>query len=426
MGILRKSSGIAAVTLGLAGLLSGGLLTPAAAGKETAKLTPTSFGLEASGYASKVKGGQVPTGSDKIAYGVVACTNKAGMENANSQADGDLGNGFAFQGASTRAWTTKTDDAVSAWSRHKIDKITLVGSPLGDVNLKALVSTSHAWHNSTGFHGASTSSLGAIEFAPAIGEPQEFPVPSPGQSVTIPGVAEIGLGTGKNATSGDEAITNINALRVHTLFSDSVMRSGHTRAAITGGVTSALYGGSAFATKLTALDGLLTSGRTVPTSVPCVGTDGEWTTNHADNTDLSGSMLASGLTSRQQSGPTAPGGRPEVTTISRVGLVNLGGGLEVQTVKGRAHAVQTASGYGLDIHGTSIGGITYNGEEQAFPDGEDVMEIPGVATFERAIVTRGPRSISVTALRVTLLDGTESVGILDLGYAKAALQPSGV
>jgi hypothetical protein len=97
MGILRKSSGIAAVTLGLAGLLSGGLLTPAAAGKETAKLTPTSFGLEASGYASKVKGGQVPTGSDKIAYGVVSCTNKAGMENANSQADGDLGNGFAFQ-----------------------------------------------------------------------------------------------------------------------------------------------------------------------------------------------------------------------------------------------------------------------------------------------------------------------------------------
>jgi hypothetical protein len=187
-----------------------------------------------------------------------------------------------------------------------------------------------------------------------------------------------------------------------------------------------VYGGSAFATKLTALDDILTSGRTVPTSVPCVGTDGAWTDNQASDTDLSGNLLASGLTSRQQSGPTAPGGRPEVTTSSRVGLADLGDGLLVQVVKARAHVMRTATGYETDIAGTSIGGITYNGEEQTFPEGEDVIEIPGVATLQRAIVTEGPRSISVVGLRVTLLDGSQAVGVLDLGYAKAALQPSGV
>jgi hypothetical protein len=425
MTILRKSAAITvAGALALAGLV--GASTSAVGGKETVRLTPTGFGLEASGYASKMRGGQVPTGSDKVAYAVVACTNEGGVENTNAEADGDLDNGMAFQGASTRAWTTTAGAQVSSWSRHRIDKVRLVGSPLGELNLQGIVATSHAWHDATGFHGESSSSLGAIIFEPAVGEPQTFPVPSPGQAVTVPGVAEISLGVGNNKTSADGAATNINALRVHSLLTQSTSRIGHTHAAIDDGVKSALYGGSAYATKLTALNDLLTSGRTVPTSVPCVGTDGDWTDNHANDTDLSGNLLASGLTSRQQSGRTAPGGRPEVTAASRVGLVDLGGGLEVQMVKAKAHVMKTASGYTTDIAGTSIGGVTYNGTEQEFPEGENVMEIPGVATLERAIVEQGPRSISVTGLRVTLLEGTEAVGILDLGFAKAALQPSGL
>jgi hypothetical protein len=426
MNTLRKSSAIAvAGALALGGLV--GASTSAVGGKEkTARLTPTAFGLEASGYASKVMGGEVPTGSDKVAYAVVACTNKGGVENTNAEADGDLDNGMAFQGASTRSWTSTAGDKVSSWSRHRIDKVTLVGSPLGDLSLNGIVATSHAWHDATGFHGESSSSLGAIVFEPAVGEPQNFPVPSPGQAVTVPGVAEISLGVGNNKTRADGAATNINAVRVHSLLSQSTSRIGHAHAAIEDGVKSALYGGSAYATKLTALNGVLTSGRTVPTSVPGVGTDGEWTDNLANVTGLSGNLLASGLTSRQQSGRTAPGGRPEVTTASRVGLVDLGGGLEVQMVKAKAHVMKTASGYTTDIAGTSIGGITYNGEDQEFPEGEKVMEIPGVATFERAIVEQGPRSISVTGLRVTLLDGTDAVGVLDLGFAKAALQPSGL
>jgi hypothetical protein len=425
MKTLRKSSGIAvAVVLGLSGFASGGI-TASAAGAP-AQLKPTPFALEASGYASKLKGGQLPTGSDKVAYTVVSCTNKAGIDHTNTEADGDLGNGVGIQGATTRAWTTKKAKKVSAWSRHKIDKITLLDTPLGDVNLRALVSTSHAWHDSTGFHAKSTSTLGSIEFAPVIGEPQEFPIPSPGQSVTIPGVVEIGLGTGKNVTDANEAITNTNGLLLRTLFSDSVLRIGHTRAAISDGVETALYHGSAFATKLTALDGILSSGRTVPTSVPCEGSDGEWRVNRASDTDLSGTFLASGLSSRERSGLTGPGHRPEVTTISRVGHLSLGGGLELQAIRARAHAVKKAHGYGLDIGGTSIGGITYNGQEQTFPLDQDVMEIPGIAKFERAIVTRGSHGITVTALRVTLLDGTQATAVLDLGNATAAILPSGL
>jgi hypothetical protein len=425
MNTLRKSSGVAIVlALGISGLaVAGG--TASAAGA-TARLKPTSFELEASGYASKLVGGQLPTGSDKVAYTVVSCTNKAGVQHVNTETDGDLGNGLSFQGATTRAWTTKKGQKVSAWSRHRINKVTLLDTPLGDLSLRAIVSTSHAWHDKTGFHGKSTSTLGAIEFAPIVGPPQQIPIPSPGQSVTVPGLAQITLGTGKNVTNAKEAITNTNGLFIHLLLTDTSMRIAHTRAAINNRVQTAMYHGSAYATKLTALSGILTSGRTVPTSVPCTGSGGKWTSNKTSHADLSTSLLASGLSSRQRSGLTGPGKRPEVTAISRIGRVNLGAGLEVQVIRARAHAVKKAHGYGLDISGTSVGGITYNGQEQTFPLDQNVMEIPGVAKFERAIVTRGAHRISVTALRVTLLDGTQAVTVLDLGNATAGIVPSGL
>jgi hypothetical protein len=435
MSILRKSSAIGfATSVAVVGLVGGGLAGPASGAKapasaakaaKAAKVTATDFGLEAWGFASKVAGGDVPTGSDKTAYSVVACTNKAGVSSANTETDGDLGDGVAFHGAATRAWTSRSGDTVSTWSRHHINQVTVAGSPLGDLRLEDLVSRSHAWHDSSGFHGTSSSSLGAIVLEPAVGEPQTFPVPSPGQSVTVPGVAEITLGVGDTNVTADGADTNVSALRVRTLFSDSNARLAQTHAGIEDGAKTALYRGTAYATSLTAVDDLLTNGRTVSTSVPCVGTDGNWTDNHLSDTDLSGSMLASGLSSRQQSGLTAPGQRPEVTTASRAGLVDLGDGLLVRAVKARAHVMKTATGYRRDIAGTSVGGITFNGEEQEFPEGENVMEIPGVAKIERAIVTRGPRSIEVTGLRVTLLDGTQAVGVLDLAFAKARLVPSG-
>jgi hypothetical protein len=231
-------------------------------------------------------------------------------------------------------------------------------------------------------------------------------------------VADISLGAGNDKVGDSGATTGIDAVRVHTLFSDTTTYLAHARASIADEVKNQLFGGSAFATKSTVL-GVLTSGRTVPTSVPCVGTNGNWTTNRADEATLSDQANSSALMSRQRSGMTAPGGRPEVTTISRVGLVDLGGGLLLNAIRAQAHVMKTPSGYSKDIGGTSIGSITYNGTEQPFPDDTSAMEIPGVAHFERAIVERGQRSISITGLRVTMLDGTGAV--YDFAFAKALL-----
>ena len=70
---------------------------------------------------------------------------------------------------------------------------------------------------------------------------------------------------------------------------------------------------------------------------------------------------------------------------------------------------------------TNIGTITANGQEYTFPD-SDPLVIDGVAKLERNIVKNIKNGISVTALRITLLDGSGAVANLGEGkfYVKRA------
>jgi hypothetical protein len=410
----------------IAGLVAG---APTALAAHTANVaparaatTPTRFALEASGFASRALGGQVPAESDKVAYTVVACTNSAGRSRSNSELEGELGDGLTFEGAATRAWTTKVDDTVSAWSRQHIAEVTLGGTSLGDLSLVALTSTTRTWHDSTGFHATTTSSLGRIVIHPATGDDQVIAAPAPGQVVTAPGVAEIRLGAGVTKRTASSAAGSVDAVRITLLPTDTVVYLAHSRASIYGGVKSKMYGGHAYATQASLLDGSMTSGRTVPTPVPCIGSGNEWTGNGAANATLADDVVGRGLRSRQRSGIT-PSGHPAVTTTARVGLVDLGNGLIVSLIHAQAQVVKTAAGYLRSSRGTSVGSVVFNGDEQTFPH-TGVLEIPGVAKLERAVVERGKRSVSVTALRITLLDGTGAV--IDLGNADALLRPSGV
>ena len=65
--------------------------------------------------------------------------------------------------------------------------------------------------------------------------------------------------------------------------------------------------------------------------------------------------------------------------------------------------------------GTTVGRITVNGQPQEFPD-TGVLEIPGVAKLETAVTQKLKNGLAVTALRITLLDGTGAV--IDLGNAR--------
>lgn len=396
--------------------------TVPASGARQDKVTPTAFAMEASGYASRVKGGQVPAGSDRSAYQVVACTNEAGRHKTNSEAAVDLGTGMNLSSTKTRTWTTKVGNTVTSHSTNTVANLTFADTPLGSLSLKAIRAESAAWHNASGFHSKARSSLGKIVLNPTVGDRQTFPIPSPGQSTTIPGLAVIRLGAGTEKAGPHAAAANIDAVRVKLLFSDTVVYVAHSRATIQDGVVSALYGGSSYATKVDGLEGTVSSGRTPATLVPCVGTDGDRTKKAIAHANLEPGLTANGLRSDQLSGLTRQG-RPEVTTRSHIAAIDLGNQLVIKGIDASAHVEKTAGGYQRSSKGTGVARIIFDGDVQQIPD-TGVLEIPGVARIEPSIIHRTARGITVTALRVTLLDGRAAV--VNLGYAKAFLQPSGM
>ena len=67
-----------------------------------------------------------------------------------------------------------------------------------------------------------------------------------------------------------------------------------------------------------------------------------------------------------------------------------------------------------------MGAIYVNGQIQKFPE-TGVLEIPGVAKIESKVVERLRFGIGVTALRITVLDGTGAV--INLGNAQFQVKP---
>ena len=63
--------------------------------------------------------------------------------------------------------------------------------------------------------------------------------------------------------------------------------------------------------------------------------------------------------------------------------------------------------------------MTVAGQRQTFPR-TGVLEVPGVARLERAVVLRTRRGVSVIGLRITLLDGSGAV--VDLAEARLGIR----
>ncbi len=308
--------------------------------------------------------------------------------------------------------------AVHSWSRNTTADVVLAQSGFGKLEISAIRSLSHAWHDGTGFHAETATSIGHLTFVPPTGDPQELDLPTPGQPVDIPGFAHIVFG-GATRTENDHAgVASANALRVKLIPSDTSVTVAHTTARVLDGVRHGTFHGSSAATKVSAADSNLTSGRTPLSLMPCQGTDGKLRSKKIAHADLGGQVVVEGLTSAER-GEQFPGRSVAMERGSIAGLDLGDGQLVVDAVVGQANVTRKAGRVTANTKGTTLGTITANGEPQSFPD-TDVLEIPGVAKLERNIVHRTKYGISVVALRITLLDGTGAV--IDLGQARAFIR----
>jgi hypothetical protein len=371
--------------------------------------------MTAFGLGTAVSGGQVPVSSGKTAYRVIGCTNRAGIDRENHEAEVTVPGLGVVSGVKTRVWTTKKDGVVASNSRHTIAKVVIAQSGLGKVVINGIDSMSRAFHDDKGFHAKTTTDVGSITFAPAGMPAQNLPLPAPGQPVVVPGLATIWVGSHATPHGASGAKAYATTLKIHVDASDTLARVAHTSAKINGGVKHGIFRGHANGTRAQALDGNVTSGPTPNLPMPCQGTGGKIHRNDLASVNLSDQIVVGGLTTSEMGKQTKE--RSYGYERASIADVNIGGGqLLISGIVARAHVVRKGNHVTSDADGTTIGSITANGEAQAIPDPGQTLEIPGVAKIEAYVVKKRKTGIDVTAVRITLLDGTGAV--INRGQAK--------
>jgi hypothetical protein len=413
-------TGLTMAALSAAGLVAGTTATATAA----AEPTPTPYALSAFGIGTAVKGGSVPATSGKTAYRIIGCTNRAGVDRENHEAEATVPGLGVVSGVKTRVWTTKTDGVVASNSLHQVASIMIgEGSGQGTVEIRGVKSYSRAYHDDKGFHAAYETEIGQIVYTPVEGGPEVLLPPTPGQTLEVPGLANIKLGSHSRHHGADGAKAYATTLKIEVLPSDTLARVAHTSAKIGGGVKSALFRGNSDATRMDALDGNLTSGPTPHLPMPCQGTDGEVKSNNLATVDLGGQVVVSGANTSEMADQTQR--KAWGWEKSSVAELNLGGGqLVISGVVGKVNVSREDGTVTRDIKGTTVGSITANGEPQEIPDPGQSLTIPGVAVIETAVVKELKSGLAVTAVKVTLLDGTGAV--INLGQAQLQVFRSGL
>jgi hypothetical protein len=373
----------------------------------------TTFAFKSSGFGTRVIGGQLPVGSATTGYKAIGCTNQAGRSRTNNVAEATLPGLGKATGIKTHVWTTSRHGVVASHSLHRIARVSLIQSALGSLSINAITSRATTSHDASGFHATTTTHLGGLTFTPPIGPAQSFPLPTPDQPLTIPGLATIYAGKHLTRHSGTGAVADAFALRVDVIPTGTSVRVAHSRAELYSGMTGGVFKGHSAATHVvTALGDIVKSGPNPLTPMPCQGTNGKIHEKSLASVDLGGQLVVKGANSREIG--NQHGSRAWGVSRAEVARVNLGGQLVIDGVVGKVSVSRHNGHLTRSAGGTVLGTVTVAGQKQTFPK-TGVLEIPGLVKLERGVVTRSHNGISVIGLRITLLDGSGAV--VDLGEA---------
>ncbi|MFC6287294.1 choice-of-anchor P family protein [Nocardioides sp. GCM10027113] len=383
---------------------------------------PTSFAFKGSAYGTKLSGGEVPADSDTSAFVGMGCTNDAGIRKGNNVTAATLPDTGSAEQVVSKLRTTQRKGVTSNVATASVERLVLGAEP-GKIELKAITSKAKAFHGADGFDSTVTTTIGSVALIPAAGDPQQLEVPTPGQPLEIPGVATITVGAGTTPKSADGAKAFADGVKIE-LASGTTVRVAHTRATIERGVESGLLSGTAYAANSKALDGNLQMGRNPLVLMPCAGTDGQERVKSLAYVNLGDRVTLRNLTSREKGTQFAR--RATGFELGKVGIIELNDAeVIIRDVLGKVKVSRQGRKLTRDIT-TEVGSVVVNGEEREFPAEENVLEIPGVAKLERAIVRETKYGAEVIALRITLLDqlGAQKA-VLNIGSADLAIRPAG-
>lgn len=380
---------------------------------------PTPYALSASAFGSTVNGGDLPISSGRTALAAIGCTNAAGKTNSNSVAGVDLPGLGSIDGIETVVSTNKNGQRVASTANNKIADVVLGAQGVGTLRISALTTSARVAKTQSGF----TAEHGVSAVLKVTVGPVTTPVdlPTEGNPVTIPGLAKIALGPVVERQGANGAFAKVNGLVVTVIPTNTVVKLGQAQARIDTGVKSGVFKGNASGEKVTVANDLIKLGAQPNTTIPCQGTGGDTRTRSVAGVSLPPALELGALQTRVEgdNGDASASGFTEGSVAS----LDLGdGALEITGITGRANVSRTGRKIVANANGTTVGEILVDGEPASIPTGGE-LEIPGLAKLENGPVVKSGASISVSALKLTLLDGTGATILL--GNAKLAILASG-
>ena len=420
---MRTSIAAALTTLALAASTMAGATTATAqpdTAPRAAKKVATQFALGATGFGTRVQGGDLPTASDATAYQAIGCTNIAGNTRTNTEAQVTVPGLGVLNGVRTRVWTQKRGNVVSSYATHSIAKLTIADTPLGSLEIRGIRSMSRAFHKNGKFHAATSGEVARIVLQPAGGLPaQSLPIPTPDQPLTVPGLATIKVGGVSKKVNRDGARAAANVLQIDVVPTDTTARVAQSVARISGGIKRGVFRGYSDAVNARGLGDNVRVGRTPLSLMPCQGTKGKAQVKQIAGLDLADQIVVSGIASGQVGKQTNR--RTFGTERGQVAQISLAdGALVINGIVGQATVSRTKKGVTRSARGTTVGSVVANGETYTFPK-TGKLEIPGLASLEAGITRRINNGLKVVGLRIKLLDGNGAV--VDLGTAQLKIGP---
>lgn len=413
---MRRLASLVALGVALASALAvTGPVSPAQA-KPTG--TPTPFGLGGYGVGAAIVGGQLPAGVGPVGNAAISCTNEAGVVRRNATAAVDIPGLGTVEAVKTKVWTTKKGATVASNTLHRIADIKLIEAAGLGLSITGIEARTRAWHDRKGYHAKATTNVLGIKLTLPGGVEQQIGLPSINQPIVIPGLVRISLGATKERSNANGAKALATALVIKVLATDTTVRVGRARSRI-GDAQDGVFAGTAYGVDASVLGDLVKVGKTSRILMPCAGTKGEIREASVADVNVPGLASIEGVKVSQRSW----GGRRQATAWEKAetaAIDVLDGLITVEGITARAY-VKRVKNKGIvrrSSAGTKTLEITVAGEVVELPP-LGVLEIPGIVKIEEGIVEKTPLGIKVTALRLTLLEGSGAV--INLGVAKQTI-----
>ncbi len=459
---MKKSIKRGLVTALTSAMAASGLLAVTSAAPAHAdKLT--NYGFNGWSYGTKVGVNPVGLQVGKTAYNLLGCTRIAGINKDVSVGHIEPPNEpqVIEVGAVTTNMRTYQfkNGRTGVRSSSKVAEVVIGNSELANITITGLETHADAYADKDGnLHAESSYESVDISanLAPVIQQfPQLEPILGPlqdllnqvgatigdlleqiagavGNKIEIPGVAVLKLGVTWNKVRAQSADSAASALRVFIPGQDGQVNTdddiqvtiGRGRSTITKDVPAGLMTGRAHAVDVTLLDDLATLGPIGSKRLHCEGTRGKINTWDFTGLNPAGLNLVDvGVGRSSVYGVQYASGYRRAWTQNELASLSLAdGALEIDGIIARATAVKKANGkIKLTKKGSQVLGISANGTDYPVPVPGEILEIPGVALIESMVVEKGKRSITVTGLRVTLLDGTAAQSVVNLAVARVSL-----